>query len=70
MKEHISITIDLNVAKRLKKAALQERRSVSQVVEMAVEKYLGDTGLGSEQLVTTKSAFKGAFAREDTYGSR
>ena len=70
MKEHISITIDESVVRRLRKSATQEKRSVSQLVEMAVEHYLKNTKGETEHLVTSGSSFKGVFSREETYGRR
>ena len=69
MKEHISVTIDQALVRLLKKTAIQERRSVSQLVEIAIDQFLEHNG-AAEDLVTTSGSFKGAFSREETYGAR
>jgi len=69
MREHMSITIDSDLARKLKKASIEERRSVSRLVEIAVERYL-DKFPPAEQIVTTHAAFNGRFTREDTYAGR
>lgn len=69
MKEHISITIDRDLVKLLKKTAIQERRSVSQLVEIAIDQFL-EHNHATEGLETTSGSFNGTFSREDTYGAR
>ena len=66
MKEHMSITISEQTAQRLKRYALRERRPVSQVVELAIEKLLQVQMPESDKIVTTR----GSFSREETYESR
>ncbi len=70
MKEHMSITILEETAKRLRGFARRERRPVSQVVEIAIERLLEEEVPESDRIVTTKGSFKGRFAREDSYADR
>ena len=70
MKEHMSITIDTKIAGILRKHAVQEKRSLSQVVEIAVEAYLGRNGAPGGSIVTSKSSFQGSFSRDTTYTDR
>ena len=70
MKEHISITIEARVFERLRRYASQERRPVSQVVELAVEEYLGRRANPVDTVVTSPAAFQGRFSREETYAGR
>lgn len=67
MKEHISITIEKRIVDLLKKYAKAERRSVSQVSEIAIETYLDKFNSGNQQIVTSDAAFNGQFSRADTY---
>ena len=70
MREHISITIEQDTVRRLKRYARRERRSVSQVVEIAIERLLEQRAPASESIVTSHGSFEGRFSREDTYGGR
>jgi hypothetical protein len=70
MKEHISITLDRKTTHLLKRNALQEQRSVSQLVELAVRAYLKEKTSSSESIVSTPGAFKGVFSRQETYAGR
>ncbi len=70
MQEHISITIRKETVQRLRRYARRERRPVSQVVEMAVEKLLDQYLPAGEAIVTSSSSFEGNFSREETYGGR
>ena len=67
MKEHISITIKKSLVGLLKKHARQEKRSVSQLVELALEKYLNQHDAIKGSILTSKSSFKGSFTREEPY---
>jgi len=66
----MSITMDERTAHRLRRYALAERRPVSQVVEMAIEKLLEQKAPVSHQLVTSSGSFRGTFSREETYEER
>jgi hypothetical protein len=70
MKEHMSITIEEETARRLKRYALRERRAVSTVVEIAVERFLEQMAPASDQIVTSPGSFHGSFSREETYEGR
>jgi len=70
MKEHMSITIEKGTAQRLKRYALRERRAVSTVVEMAVERLLEEKAPASDRIVTSTGSFQGSFSREETYEGR
>lgn len=70
MREHISITIEGSIAQRLRRYARRERRPVSQVVQMAIEKLLEQHLPAAEAIVTTRASFEGKFSREQTYGER
>ena len=70
MKDHISITIDCRAVHLLKRAAIEEHRSVSQVVELAVLEYLSKRSAPSGEIVTSSGSFNGRFSREDTYADR
>ncbi len=70
MKEHMSITLEATIAHLLRRYALQERRSISGVVEMASETYLNKNGTSRGSLVTAPGAYQGQFSRADTYGER
>jgi metal-responsive CopG/Arc/MetJ family transcriptional regulator len=45
----------------------QERRSRSQVIEMALEAYLREHAATDERIVTSKGRFTGRFSRQETY---
>lgn len=70
MRETISFTVDRTTARRLKTYAQRERRSVSQVVEFAIERLLEDRLPAGESIVTTRGRFNETLSREETYGSR
>jgi hypothetical protein len=70
MREHMSITVEKDTAQRLRRYARRERRPVSQVVEMAIERLLQQQVPAVENIVTTRGRFKGTFSREDTYEGR
>jgi predicted transcriptional regulator len=70
MREHISITIEGNTAQRLRRYARRERRPVSQVVQIAIERLLEQHLPATEAIVATKASFEGRFSREETYGDR
>ena len=70
MREDVSITVSEETALRLRRYAQQERRPVSQVVEIAIERLLQQQMTASDQIVTTRGSFMGSFSREDTYEGR
>jgi metal-responsive CopG/Arc/MetJ family transcriptional regulator len=69
MKSHISTTIDSRLLERLDRYSREERRSRSQTIEMAIERFLGKEK-GNTEIPTTNAAFQGAFDRAETYGER
>jgi predicted transcriptional regulator len=66
----MSITVQKETAQRLKRYALRERRPVSQVVEIAIERLLQQQMPDAEKIVTTRGSFRGTFSREETYEGR
>lgn len=66
----MSITIDTVTAERLRRYARRERRPVSQVVEMSIEKLIEERAPEVSGVVTTRGSFKGKISREDSYGER
>jgi len=66
----MSITIEKATAQRLRRYALRERRPVSQIVEIALERLLQQHMPASENIVTSLGSFKGNFSREETYERR
>jgi metal-responsive CopG/Arc/MetJ family transcriptional regulator len=67
MKSHISATIDDQILSDLNRFGQQERRSRSQVIEMALEEFLRKRGVGEDEIVTSEGRFEGQFSREETY---
>jgi hypothetical protein len=75
MKAHISITIDPAVLHLVKRIALEERRSLSQVIEMALlsaaqRRFSSNPDTSEEALPVTDAAFSGFVDRSETYGNR
>ena len=69
MKCHISATIDRDVVTRAKKQARQSRRSLSNLIEVALVRAL-DEEATSVGLVTSGGRFEGRFDRGECYGER
>ncbi|NQW99616.1 ribbon-helix-helix protein, CopG family [bacterium] len=67
MKSHISATIDDQILDDLNRFGKQERRSRSQVIEMALEEFLRKRGATEDEIVTSEGRFEGNFSREETY---
>ncbi len=68
MKSHISATIDKQLLDDVERYRKQERRSRSQIIELALEKLLDEQALATEtEIVTTPGEFKGSFKRAETY---
>jgi hypothetical protein len=70
MREHMSITVQKETALRLRRYARRERRPVSQVVEIAIERLLQQQMPAADGILTTKGSFQGTFSREEAYESR
>jgi metal-responsive CopG/Arc/MetJ family transcriptional regulator len=67
MKSHISATIDSVLLLDLNRAGQEERRSRSQMIELAVEEFLRKRGVSDDEIVTSSGRFTGHFSREETY---
>ena len=67
MKSHISATIDKGLLEEVNRFGRQERRSRSQVIEMALESFLKSRGVSDGEIVTSEGRFDGHFSREETY---
>lgn len=70
MKEHISATVDQVLLNRARKRAREERRSLSNVLELGLAKLLDEVPGAGEGLVTSPGRFRGAFARSECYAER
>lgn len=70
MREHMSITVQRGTAERLRRYARRERRPISQVVELAIEKLLEMSAPETDHIVTSPSRFIGKFSREEVYEGR
>ena len=66
----MSITVEQDTARRLKRYALRERRPVSQVVQIAIERLLEEQMPAADGIVTTRGSYKGTFSREEAYEGR
>ena len=67
MKAHISATIDEQLVEDLNRYGLEERRSRSQVIEMALKKFLRRRLDLKDEIVKSEGQFQGRFIREETY---
>lgn len=67
MKSHISATIDQELLERVDRFGNEERRSRSQVIELALEEFLQDRAGEAGEIVTSPGRFAGKFSREETY---
>ena len=67
MKAHISATIDEQLVEDLNRYGLEERRSRSQVIEMALKNFLRRRLDLKDEIVTSEGQFQGRFIREETY---
>ena len=67
MKSHVSATIDADLLEEADRFGRQERRSRSQVLEMALEQFLRKNAPESDGIVTSQGRFAGNFSREETY---
>jgi metal-responsive CopG/Arc/MetJ family transcriptional regulator len=67
MKSHISATIDDRLVQELNRYGLRERRSRSQIIEMALEDFLRAKSDTEDGIVVSEGRFEGGFSREDTY---
>jgi predicted transcriptional regulator len=67
MKSHISTTIDRDLIAKVDRYRRSVRRSRSQVIELAVERFLRAEQALDDTIVTSEARFAGNFCREDTY---
>lgn len=67
MKSHISATLDEKILEDLNRFGQQERRSRSQIIEMALEEFLRKHSTSDGLIVTSEGSFEGSFSREETY---
>ncbi len=63
MKAHISATIDNQLVEDLNRYGLEERRSRSQVIEMALKEFLRRRLDLKDEIVTSEGQFQGRFSR-------
>ena len=67
MKSHISATIDEEILEHANRYGLEEQRSRSQVIEMALGAFLRERAAPTDEIVTSAGRFDGKFSREETY---
>ncbi len=67
MKSRIRTTIDDQILNDLNRFGQQERRSRSQIIEIALEEFLWKRGGAEDEIVTSEGRFEGHFSREETY---
>ena len=67
MKSHISATIDDKLVEELNRYGRRERRSRSQIIEMALEDFLRSRTRTEQDIVISDGRFAGTFSREETY---
>jgi len=67
MKSHISATIDERLLADVNRFGQEERRSRSQIIEMALAEFLRRRSSGDDEIVTSESRFIGSFDRKETY---
>ncbi len=67
MKSHISATIDSDLLENLNCFGKEERRTRSQIIELALEQYLKEKTKRDDEIVTSSGRFGGKFSREETY---
>ncbi len=67
MKSHISATIDDKLVEELNRFGQEERRSRSQIIEMALEEFLRKRAGTRDEVITSQGYFQGRFSREETY---
>ena len=67
MKSHISATIDEKLVEDLARFGREERRSRSQIIEMALDEFLRNRMAAKDEIMTSQGSFSGSFSREETY---
>jgi metal-responsive CopG/Arc/MetJ family transcriptional regulator len=69
MKSHVSITLEKGLIDELKRISRQERRSLSNLLELAALEYLKNRRV-TTSIQTSSGRFEGTFSREGSYGER
>ena len=67
MKSHISATIDERLLENVNRFGREERRTRSQIIELALERFLKERGRQEDEIVTSSGRFAGRFSREETH---
>ena len=67
MKSHISATIEQDILSRVDRYRSSVKRSRSQVIEIAIERLLGEEQPETSAIVTSAGQFSGEFSRSETY---
>jgi len=67
MKSHISATIDREILSKVDRYRRTVKRSRSQVIELAVERFLHQEQPESSEILTSEGDFSGSFSRAETY---
>jgi hypothetical protein len=70
MKEHISATLDCALLGRARKRAREERRSLSNLLELGLARLLDEDASQAAAVVTSPARFRGAFDRTECYAER
>jgi hypothetical protein len=66
MKSYIRAAIDLQILEDLNRYGREERRSRSQIIEMALEEFLRKPCGPEGEIVTSPGHFSGCFSRKET----
>ena len=67
MKSHISATIDRDILSKVDRYRRTVKRSRSQVIELAVERFLHQEQPESSEILTSEGDFMGNFSMAETY---
>jgi len=67
MKSHISATIEQSLVNDLAAYSREERRTKSQVIEMALRQFLHMGRAEARTIITSAGSFQGSFHRGDCY---
>jgi metal-responsive CopG/Arc/MetJ family transcriptional regulator len=67
MKSHISATLESDLLEHVDRFAREEKRSRSQIIEIALEQFLRERTPSESEIVTSSGRFEGPFSREETY---
>lgn len=67
MKSHISVTIDRDLLEQLDRFGREECCNLSQIIEMALERFLQQRGERDDAILNSPGHFEGRFSQEETY---